>query len=219
MKSYKFCAVPVSMLVLGGLCSTGLAQTPVAKAPATPPPASQAQANEAPAADRPSREDVLKMFEAMHVRKQMDQMMRLMANQTRQQLHTALQKQSPALSPEEQRKLESQAADAMTIYPIEEMMEDMVPIYQRHMSKTDVDAIIRFYASPAGQHLLDQQPVMIQESMSTIMPKINARMQAYIAKVTKESDAPIPVPSNSASPSAPPASSGTPAPPPSSQPK
>ncbi len=41
----------------------------------------------------------------------------------------------------------------------------MIPIYQRHLTKTDLDAVISFYASPVGQKLLKEQPAMMAESM------------------------------------------------------
>jgi len=49
----------------------------------------------------------------------------------------------------------------------------MTAIYQKHMSKEDVDAYITFYNSPAGQHLLDEQPVIMKE----YLPIVSQRMQ------------------------------------------
>ncbi len=54
---------------------------------------------------------------------------------------------------------------AMTIYSAEDMIEDMTAVYQRHLTGADVDAMIAFYSSPAGQHLLDAQPSIMKEYM------------------------------------------------------
>jgi hypothetical protein len=137
------------------------------------------------------------MFDAMHARKQVTQMMTMMTAQLKQQLRASLQRQSGKLSAADNEKVEASAKGAMDIYPVPEMLDDMVPIYQRHMTKTDVAAITAFYGSPAGQHLVDESSVMMRESMSTVMPKMNARSQAYIAKMMKDLAA-----------SAPPASGG-----------
>ena len=40
---------------------------------------------------------------------------------------------------------------AMDLYPASEMLTDMGAIYQRHLSKDDVEGMIVFYSSPAGQ--------------------------------------------------------------------
>jgi hypothetical protein len=125
------------------------------------------------------------MFDAMHLRRQMDQLMVMMTAQMKQQLHATVQKQFPSMSAADEQKLEASADNAMTIYPVSEMLNDIIPIYQRHMSRSDVEAIVAFYQSPAGQHLLVESPIMMQETMSTVMPKVNARVQNYVNTILK----------------------------------
>jgi len=69
----------------------------------------------------------------------------------------------------------------------------MVPIYQKHLTKSDMDGILAFYSSPAGQKLLREQPAMMQEGMqvgSTIgqkrMRSIMEKMDEFIAELTKQ---------------------------------
>ncbi len=75
---------------------------------------------------------------------------------------------------------------AMDLYPTEEMFTDIGAIYQRHLSKDDVDGMIAFYTSPAGQHLLDAQPVIAQEFMPVVMKKVSERGQAMMKEMMKE---------------------------------
>ncbi len=58
---------------------------------------------------------------------------------------------------------------AMNIYSIDEMISDMTSIYQGYLSREDVDGMIAFYSSSAGQHLLDAQPKIAQEYMPLVM--------------------------------------------------
>jgi hypothetical protein len=67
---------------------------------------------------------------------------------------------------------------AFNIITIDEMLDDMTAIYQRHINRTDVDALIAFYSSPAGQHLLDAQPVIMQEYMPMVMKRVQERSTA-----------------------------------------
>lgn len=177
----------LAAVVVAAVCSAALGQAPGAGAGASgsKTTVSQGTATQTSAADRPSREDVLKMFAAMHVQKQMEQMMTLMNAQVKRQLQASM-KQGTALSAEDQAKLDASSGGAMNVYPVSEMMDDMVPIYQRHMSKTDVEAIVAFYGTPAGEHLLEESPKMMKETMATIMPKANARVQAYVEKTMKD---------------------------------
>ena len=68
-----------------------------------------------------------------------------------------------------QKVMSKYVGKAMDLYPADEMLADMTAIYQRHLSKDDVDGLIAFYSSPAGQHLLDAQPVIAKEYMPMVM--------------------------------------------------
>jgi hypothetical protein len=74
----------------------------------------------------------------------------------------------------------------MDLYPADEMLADMTAIYQRHLSKDDVDGMIAFYSAPAGQHLLDAQPVIAQEYMPLVMGKVTERSKAMTKEMMKE---------------------------------
>jgi hypothetical protein len=77
-------------------------------------------------------------------------------------------------------------AKSMDLYPTDEMLTDMTGIYQKHLSKDDVEGLLTFYSSPAGQHLLDAQPVIAQEYMPLVMGKVGQRSQAMTKEMMKE---------------------------------
>ena len=41
---------------------------------------------------------------------------------------------------------------------------DMVPVYQKHLSKSDVEEMIKFYSTPTGQKILREMPAMTAEA-------------------------------------------------------
>jgi hypothetical protein len=49
-----------------------------------------------------------------------------------------------------------------------------------------VDAFIAFYATPAGQHLLDAQPAIMQEYMPLVMSRMQVRSKALSEEMMKE---------------------------------
>ena len=76
--------------------------------------------------------------------------------------------------------------------PLDDMLNDMIPIYQKHLTKEDLDGILAFYASPIGQKLQREQPAMTQESMQVGgeigRRRIGAMMQQmddFIAKMAQ----------------------------------
>jgi hypothetical protein len=54
-----------------------------------------------------------------------------------------------------------------------------VTIYKESLERSDVDAMIAFYKTPAGQAVLAKLPAILQRSMSVAQ----ARLQAVIPKL------------------------------------
>ncbi|HVH85810.1 MAG TPA: DUF2059 domain-containing protein, partial [Terriglobales bacterium] len=52
--------------------------------------------------------------------------------------------------------------------------------------REDVDAMIAFYTSSPGQHLLDAQPKIRQEFMPMMMQRAQQRSQALTVELMKE---------------------------------
>ena len=51
---------------------------------------------------------------------------------------------------------------ALTPYT-DDMIVDLSEIYQRHMTRKDVDACLAFYSSDAGQRMVGLQPAIVKE--------------------------------------------------------
>jgi hypothetical protein len=64
----------------------------------------------------------------------------------------------------------------------------MVPIYRRHLNKSDVDEVIRFYSSTVGQKLLREQPQMIQEGMQAGVEIQQKRMDQMMSKIRERTE-------------------------------
>lgn len=148
------------------------------------------------AADQATPEQLTKLFEVMRVKEQVQSMRQMMPGMVSQQIQAAM-KQTEANLPagakltDEQRTRMQQVmtkyvGKAMDLYPSDEMLSDMVGIYQRHLSKDDVDGLITFYGSAAGQHLLDAQPLIAREFMPIVMGKVSERSQAMTKEMMKE---------------------------------
>jgi hypothetical protein len=77
----------------------------------------------------------------------------------------------------------------LTIFSTDDMIAEMGPIYQRHMTRADVEAYIKFYNSPAGQRLVDFQPVLDKEFMPPMMRRIMAAQKELTDQMKKDIDA------------------------------
>jgi hypothetical protein len=134
--------------------------------------------------DRPSREQILKLMEVLHSRDQVTKLMDVMRSQTGAVVHEALKKQNLKLSDTQmadvEKALRAHFDARFTKMPLDQMLNAMVPVYEKHLTKSEVNAMAQFYLSPAGQSFLNKMPVIASESMQAMQPvvlKWSAEMQ------------------------------------------
>jgi hypothetical protein len=149
-----------------------------------------------PEAERATDEQLNRLFEVMRVKQQMASTLQMIPQLMKQQFDQNIkdmEKDHPEMGslPDEQRQaaakvMEKFANKAMTLYTGDELMADMRELYRKHLDRTDVEATIAFYSSPAGQHILDMVPAIMQEFLPTMMQKIQAKMQPLIVEMSKE---------------------------------
>lgn len=48
----------------------------------------------------------------------------------------------------------------------EELVDLLVPVYDKNLEAGDVEEAIRFFSSPAGRRFVERQPVILEESMA-----------------------------------------------------
>ena len=131
-------------------------------------------------ADVPATKDqILKLFDVMDIHKQTRAMMATIERQTRTTSMEALKARYPRITPEQLERVNKISEESMRDFPVDAMLDDMIPIYQKHLTGTDVDAMITFYSSPTGKKLMQQLPQITQEAMQAS----NARVQKHIDAV------------------------------------
>jgi len=166
------------ILILGLLCSAATwAQQTAADAPAT-------------------KEDVQKYLDAVHSREMMAQMVEAMAKPMHQMIHEQYLKEKDILPADFEAGMDKKLDDMMKSFPWNEMLQSMVPVYQKYLTKGDIDALVAFYSSPTGQKLLRDLPAMTGEAMQAMMPILqkqidgmNERLQQQVAQMLKDSKA------------------------------
>jgi uncharacterized protein len=159
------------------LCATGLAQNP---------------------ADQPAtKADVDRYMEAMHSHQMMDQMVVAMSKPIQKMLHEQYEKNKDKLPADFEARTSKEMEDMLKQIPWDEMLQAMVPAYQKHFTKGDMDGLTAFYSSPTGQKVLREMPGLMADSMEIMMPimtkhieKVAKRMQEEVLATVKESEKP-----------------------------
>src|SRR5262249_46699672 len=130
-----------------------------------------------------TRQDILKLFDVMQIRQQVRTVMEQVAKQTQAMSREALKRRQPGITEEELARLDAMSEQTMKDIPIDGMLDDMVPVYQKHLDKTDVHAMIRFYSSPTGQKVLREMPAMAAEGMQAVYPRMQKQMDETMERV------------------------------------
>lgn len=138
-------------------------------------------ASDAPA----SPEDIKKMFEVMHIRDQMKLIMEQVSQQMRSISHDQIKKSQPDVTEEDFAKLDAISDEVMKGMSTEGLLDDMIPVYQKHLSKSDVEAMIGFYSTPTGQKILREMPAMTRDGMQAMQPRLSRMMDEGNARVEK----------------------------------
>jgi hypothetical protein len=135
------------------------------------------------AKDAPSPEEVLNLFKAMHVREQTMAVMQKSEQQIKTITRDLVERRMPNISPLQLGELDSMIGDLYENYPVDRILGDMVPVYQKHLTKSDIDSVLTFYTSPVGQKLTREMPAMTEEAMQIASSRIQDDNEAILRRL------------------------------------
>ncbi|HKW34056.1 MAG TPA: DUF2059 domain-containing protein [Candidatus Acidoferrum sp.] len=139
------------------------------------------------ASDAPAtKEDIQKYLDVMHSREMMAKMVDAMSAPMHKMLHEQFLKDKTKLPPDFEDRVSKMVDDEMKSFPWDEMLDSMVPVYQKHLTKGDVNALVAFYGSPTGQKILHDMPAIMQEAMESMMPLMQKQMNTMNSRVQQE---------------------------------
>jgi hypothetical protein len=166
------------LLVLLAVAAPVFAQQSVAEA------AAQAKSkSEVFPADAPTHDQVMTLLDLLQVRRNMVLMIDGMKNAMKEGAERSFRERVPNPTPKQLEALRGMIDGALSEMPLDEMVEATVAVYRRHLTKSDVEEMIRLYAGPVGQKVLQEQPKMLQESMQAGTEIQKKRMDQIIAKI------------------------------------
>ena len=192
MKKFFATALVIGFVVSASFVRSQEGPPPAASTTASP----ESTPSAIPPDQQPTKQQLAKLFELMKIREQTASMTQTLTGMIQQQLQqqekemTANQPESANLTPEKQEALDKVMnrflEKAISIYTVDEMLDDMAGIYQKHFTREDVNAYIAFYSTPAGQRLLQVTPVIMQEYVPVVMQRVQERSKALTDEMSKE---------------------------------
>jgi hypothetical protein len=138
------------------------------------------------AADTPaSKEDVERYMETLHQRELVSSMMVTMKQQMHQIAAEQVKKQ-PSLPSDFVARMDRMFDDMLKNFPVDEILQAEVSVYQKHFTRGDIDALIAFYSTPTGQKFLRELPAITSEAMQAASPVIQRMMTKAMERVQDE---------------------------------
>lgn len=163
-------------LFLGVMCICSLAQGPTA-------PAHKAAARPPVAQEKPTQEQVLMLLKLLQVRDNMQISVDAMKEQVKGTAEQSFREKFPNPTAEQLKAVQGVVDGVFQELVLDDLIRDVVPVYQRHLTRGDVQAIIAFYSSPAGRKILREQPAMIRESMQATAAGQQKKMELLLVKL------------------------------------
>jgi hypothetical protein len=150
--------------------------------------------------DAASKQDVEDMMQLTGVRDRTQLIYSAMASQFASGFADRY-RQHPNADPAEVQKAATDATEriqeVLKAIPIDELLDAMVPVYQKYLTHSDIKAINEFYGSPAGQKLLRDTSAMVIEAMQaaqSVMKKHMPEIQAQLEKAAADESRTTPAP-------------------------
>ncbi len=144
----------------------------------------------------PSRAQVLKLMSSMGVQENIDASLKSTQLKLKLAARNSFQKKNPDADAATIKKLDV-IFDSTPLFTFEAISEALIPVYQKNLSASDVQAGIDFYSSEAGKRLLEKVPVIIRESnesggqlvqqkLKVYSEELESKLEAFQAEVAKE---------------------------------
>lgn len=144
----------------------------------------QTSADDSPA----TKEDVERYLQVVHSHDMMKKMAVAMAQGERQMLHELYLKDKDSLPADYESKMTARMDAMFDNMPWDDMMQAMIPVYQKHFTKNDIDNIIAFYSSPTGEKLSRDMPAIMADAMQSMTPVMTKYMDTVKQTLLKETD-------------------------------
>jgi hypothetical protein len=174
----KVIATATALLMLS--CTSGLVMAQQTPAPAAPLPS-------VPAADRPTEDSVRQLLQVMHAKT----VLSTIAAQMDTYFDNVLKQQvaNKTLSAEDQKKVDEGRArmkELMGKVLSWDTMESVyLTTYENSFSQSEIDSMIGFYGSPAGQAVIAKLPLAMQNAMGAMQGQLK-ELIPQIQQVAKD---------------------------------
>ena len=136
-----------------------------------------------------TKESAIKLLEVMQSEKMMSQMSEMVPAMFDQYIERMSNSHDQPLTAAEKQELKQISQDiiqlALNEFTWDKLKDDYATMYMETFSQEEIDGMIAFYQSPAGQSSLEKMPVVAAKSMQLTAEKMAAFMPQFQQEIKK----------------------------------
>lgn len=135
--------------------------------------------------DPATREQVLKMMEVMNLRQQTAETMEAYKSQMASVVMEDMKTRMPNAPDAMFEELRGAFDEMFSQIPVDEIVDAIVPVYQKYLTKREVEATTAFYSTAEGKSMLQKLPTMVNEGMQVSLATMKERMDVASERMTE----------------------------------
>jgi hypothetical protein len=133
-----------------------------------------------------SKDDVILYLRTMHAHDMIQRVMGIQSQNMQQLFRDQILQEKGSVPPEFDAHFKKAMDGLIKGMPFDEITQAMIPTYQQHFTKGDIEAMNAFYSSPVGQKVLQQLPVVMQEGSKAAMPIVSRYLGEWKDRMAQE---------------------------------
>jgi hypothetical protein len=136
--------------------------------------------------DPATKDDVIVYLRTMRSHDMFQKMMEMQSQSMQKVLYDQVQQDKGQIPADFQAHMKKSVDEMIKGMPADEIIQAMIPSYQKHFTRGDIQAMNAFYSSPVGQKVLQELPEVTQEGMQAALPIITKYMSDWKKRVEQE---------------------------------
>jgi uncharacterized protein len=156
----------IALILCAGFSWTGLAQTSDS--------------------DPATKDDVILYLRTMRSHDMFQKMMEVQSQSMQKLMYDQILQDKGEIPPDYQAHMKKAMENLVKGMPTDDIVEAMIPAYQKHFTRGDIQAMNAFYSSPVGQKVLQELPEVTQEGMQAALPIISKYLGEWKERMEQE---------------------------------
>jgi len=136
--------------------------------------------------DPATRDDIILYLRTMRSHDLVKKMMEVQSESMQKLIHDQFLQDKGTLPPDFDRRMKKAMADLVKNMPVDDIIQAMIPAYQDHFTRGDIQAMNAFYSSPVGQKVLEELPAVNQEGIKAALPILSKYLSDWKDRIQQD---------------------------------